>query len=460
MPSKTPYTVPFSFEPMDYQGALDRLHGILRFGICPMLETVEEMLDELDRPDERFAIVQVAGTNGKTSTSRYTAAILAGEGLSTALYTSPELVEYTERMEVGGTPVTPEQFAYGIAAAAEAGRRVNARRAAAGERPYDVTEFDTLTVAACVAFARAGVDVAVLEVGMGGRWDATTATHPAATCVTGIGLDHTKILGDTLEAIAGEKAAVIKAGQACVLGAGTATPASVEAVLLARCAEQGVVPVLVRPAGEPSDQNLPQANYVLTEEPTALGEPLVVDVETPRATYRGLKAAKPAYQAQNIACAVTLVEAFLGRALDPHALARSVATCPTPGRFDVVRAEPLVLVDAAHNPQSVEIFLGSLAAMEPDRASRPMLLAAILADKDVDSIVALLADAFPRVWVTQTSSPRALAADELAARFEAAGATVVGVSPTVAGALDAIGDRPVVACGSITLAGEVCGLLR
>ena len=100
-----PYEVPFPVEPMDYEGALGHLHGILRLGICPMLETVVDMLAELGRPDVRFSVVQVAGTNGKTSTSRYTAAILAGEGLSTALYTSPELVDYTERMEVGGRPV-------------------------------------------------------------------------------------------------------------------------------------------------------------------------------------------------------------------------------------------------------------------------------------------------------------------------------------------------------------------
>ena len=173
------YRVPFEVADLTYDEALEQLHSALRFGICPMLETVEDMLAELGDPDLRYDCVQIAGT----------------------------------------------------------------RRAAAGERPYDVTEFDTLTVAAAVVFAEAGVDVAVLECGMGGRWDATSAMKSIrSVAVTGIGLDHTRILGDTLEAIAGEKAAIIKPGRACVLGVGCATPTSVEDVFLEQCRAAGVTP--------------------------------------------------------------------------------------------------------------------------------------------------------------------------------------------------------------------------
>ena len=247
------YQLPFEVPEMTYAEALAHVRGALRFGICPLLETVEDMLAELGDPDLAFECVQIAGTNGKTSTARYTAAILAGEGLDVALYTSPELVSYTERMEVGGRPVSEEAFAHGVSAAKVAGERVNARRSAAGERPYDITEFDTLTVAAMVVFAEADVDVAVLECGLGGRWDATSAAKSIrSVAVTGIGLDHTRILGDTLEEIAGEKAAIIKPGRTCVLGAGTAEPASVERVLLDQARTAGVVPVLVRPSVEPA----------------------------------------------------------------------------------------------------------------------------------------------------------------------------------------------------------------
>ena len=466
------YRVPFEVADLTYDEALEQLHSALRFGICPMLETVEDMLAELGDPDLRYDCVQIAGTNGKTSTSRFTAAILAGEGLSVALYTSPELVSYTERMEVGGHPVSEAAFAHGIAAAAEAGRRVNASRAAAGERPYDVTEFDTLTVAAAVVFAEAGVDVAVLECGMGGRWDATSAMKSIrSVAVTGIGLDHTRILGDTLEAIAGEKAAIIKPGRACVLGVGCATPTSVEDVFLEQCHAAGVTLTLVRAldrvdvAGEMhpgiarEHAGLPQASFGVTKRPHRLGAPLELSVNTPRSLYAELACLKPDYQAANVACAVALAEAHLGRALAQDALFESLVTCPTPGRFQLLRPEPPVLIDACHNPQSVEAFLSAVAAVEPDVARRPHLLCAVLADKDVAGIVRLLAPAFPSVCVTQTASPRALAVHELAGLFREAGATVTAEYPDVASATSALCGESYVACGSITLAGEVAGLL-
>ena len=452
------YQLPFEVPEMSYAEALAHVRGALRFGICPLLETVEDMLSELGDPDLSFECVQIAGTNGKTSTARYAAAILRGEGLRVALYTSPELVSYTERMEVDGHPVLEEAFAHGVSAAKVAGERVNARRAATGERPYDITEFDTLTVAAMVVFAEAGIDVAVLECGMGGRWDATSAAKSIkSVAVTGIGLDHMHVLGNTLEEIAGEKAAIIKPGRTCVLGSGTASPASVEQVFLDQARTAGVIPVLVRSAGSSAE---PLVSFRVTKVPHRLGAPLELDVVTPRATYAELAALKPAYQAQNIACAVALCEEYLGRALNADALFTSVVQCPTPGRFQLLRPEPPVLIDACHNPQSVEAFLAAVSDVAPDRASRPLLLAAVLADKDVEGIVALLAGAFPRVAVTQTKSPRALPVDDLARLFVSAGAEVVGTYPTVESATSALCGESYVACGSITLAGEVAALLR
>ncbi len=509
------WEAPFSAPELTYKQAEAMAHDTGFFGNTgdPLLETVVDMLDELGRPDAAFDVVQVAGTNGKTSTSRYTAAILNGQGVSCALYTSPELVEMRERMEVDGAPVSREAFAHGISLAAEAGRRVNAAREQAGEKPYRVTEFDLLTVAACVVFAQAGVDAAVLEVGLGGRWDATSAARPVATCVTGIGLDHCRILGNTLEEIAAEKAAVIKAGQACVLGVGTWAPSSVEDVFLARCAEQGVEPVLLRPlnvADAPGEleagttrehSELARASYAIEMRPAALGELLALDVFTPRATYEGLCAIKPAYQAANIACAVTLAEAYLGHELEGEPLRASVVSCPTPGRFDALTpvcgasaqadpsgktsAEsaavnpvcavgepsgasaafgsaptPLHLIDAAHNPQSVRAFMASLAEQEPQVAERPALLCAVLADKDVDGVVDLLAHEFPRVYVTATSSDRALPAAELAERFREKGVEPAAVFATIDEACTALAAQPYAAVGSITLAGEVAAFHR
>lgn len=467
------YVVPFSLPEWSYSRALEELHSALRFGIEPLIETVIDMLAELDNPDQAFSALQVAGTNGKTSTSRYTAAILSGEGFRVGLYTSPELVSYTERIEVDGAPIDEVRFAHGIAAASEAGRRLNLHRIEKGLRPYDITEFDLLTVAACVIFAEAKLDVVVFEVGMGGRWDATSAVSSIrSVAITGIGLDHMHVLGETLEAIAAEKAAVIKSGRDCILGVGTASPTSVERVFLDRAADVDVTPILLRPA-QSSDApemledvqwtlhpELPGASYSIVRRPKRLGDTLILDVVTSRSVYRGVAALKPAYQAANIACAIALAEQFLDRVLDADRLETSITCCPTPGRFDLIRPQPPALIDACHNPQSVRVFLGAIRAIEPIVSRRPTLLVAALADKDVQGMVKLLSHEFPTVRTTQTSSSRALSAHELARLFRDAGGKVVGEYRCVSSALETLSDTPFVACGSITLAGELTAHFR
>lgn len=470
------YSLPFAVTDFTYDEALAHLHAALRFGIEPLLETVQDMLVELGNPDLAFKSLQIAGTNGKTSTARFAAALLRGEGYKTALYTSPELVHYTERMEIDGKPVSPQDFGHGIAAAAQAGQRVNERRRAAGLRPYDITEFDTLTVAACVIYAEKGVEVAVLECGMGGRWDATTAIKSiCSVAITGVGLDHTRILGDTLQAIAKEKAAIIQPGRTCVLGVGTATPSSVEDIFLQQCANCGVTPTLVRPLhvedaqgqmnpGElrSYDASMPlnTASYKIVHYPNKIGDTVLAHVTTPFASYGSLGALKPSYQVANYACATVLVEQFLGCALDESLAERSIVQCPTPGRFDLVCPYPPVLVDACHNPQSVQTFLTAVRAIAPNKEDRPQLLCAVLADKDVTGIVNLLAAEFTQVCVTQTHSARALPATELSALFEQAGCMPLQVFPDVEHAVEALKGTSWIACGSITLAGEVIGILR
>lgn len=449
------YRVPFEVVEMPYDEAVAIAAdtGKISGTAGPLLETVVDMLDELERPDEHFDCIQVAGTNGKTSTTRFTAAILRGEGLHTALYTSPQLVRYEERMEVDGTVVSPEQFAHGVSVAAEAGHRVNARRATMGEPAYTITPFDLLTVAAMVLFAERCVDVAVLEVGMGGRWDATSATDPVAVAITGIGLDHTRILGDTLAQIAAEKAAVIKPGRFVVLGEGTHEP-EVQRVMDERCAACGVTPWV--------------SSHEVLSEPDGIGGAVSFSTRTARAEYRA-EMHKPAYQPQNAACAIALAEGYVGRALDAAVLEQSLDACPIPGRFDVVRADPLVLVDACHNPQSCENFVAALDEAEPDVCRRPALLIAALSDKDVSGIVDVLVPAFPRVMVTATQSDRALPVLELAKmvreKLRLLGRDeedALEVFDSVSDALDwcTANDAPVIAAGTITLAGEVAGLLR
>lgn len=449
------YTVPFSYPVLSFEKAVSLAcdTGVITSDAGPLLETVVEMLDELERPDAHFDCIQIAGTNGKTSTTRFTAAILRGEGLRCALYTSPQLVRYPERMEIDGTPISDELFARGISAAYEAGRRVNERRVAAGESAFAITPFDLLTVAALTVYALQEVDVAVLEVGMGGRWDATSATDPHVVAITGIGLDHMRILGNTLAEIAGEKAAVIKPGRCVILGEGVYEP-SVWQVMQDRCCECGVSPQV--------------SSHEVLKSPAHLGDTLEFACETSRDRYE-CSLFKPLYQAQNAACAIFVAEEYLGRALDKGALAASLAGCPTPGRFDVLRNDPLVLIDACHNPQSCENFVSSLDEIDPDVSRRPVLLTAALADKDVNGIVDVLVPAFPQIVVTQTASERAISAVELAqlveVKLEELGRPVsnlVSVIPSVSDAVESLmnAQQAFVAAGTITLAGEVAGIMR
>lgn len=449
------YTVPFSYPLFSYEKAVSLASdtGVISGDAGPLLETVVEMLNELERPDAHFDCIQIAGTNGKTSTTRFTAAILRGEGLRCALYTSPQLVRYPERMEIDGAPISDELFARGVSAAYEAGRRVNERRAAAGESIFTITPFDLLTVAALTVYALEGVDVAVLEVGMGGRWDATSATDPHVVAITGIGLDHMRILGNTLAEIAGEKAAVIKPGRSVILGEGV-HESSVWEVMQNRCRECEVSPLV--------------SSHEVLKCPAHLGEALDFVCETSRERYE-CSLYKPLYQAQNASCAIFVAEEYLGRALDSELLEDSLANCPTPGRFDVLQNEPLVLIDACHNPQSCENFVSSLDEINADVALRPLLLTAALADKDVSGIVDVLVPAFPRIVVTQTASDRAIPADELAqlvlAKLEELGrpaSDLVKVIPSVPDAVDQLtyAGEAFVAAGTITLAGEVAGIVR
>ena len=450
---------------LSFGEAIARVESAVRLGIDPSLEPMHAMLGELCHPEGAYRCVQVAGTNGKTSTARYTAAILESQGLSCGLYTSPHLVSYVERVEVNGAPVGEEAFAEGVSYALEAWRRVSLRRPELARG--GCTEFELLTAAALVMYALARVDVAVLEVGLGGRWDATSAVDTVGCAITGIGLDHMGILGDTLGKIAGEKAAVIRSGNPCVLGTNAVRPREVLDVMLARCSEQHVTPTVVVRDGELPDalpevrDALPRAGFEVTHRPERLGDTLEVRVGVGGREYAGIRAVAPTYQAQNIACSVALADATLPGGLDQGGLRRAVASCPIPGRFEVVRREPLVILDACHNPQSAEAFASAVIDAEPERTRRPILLFGALADKDHQGIARVVAPLFDHIVVTQSCSPRALPAEALADDVErATGARPEATVGSAAEALRQLEGKSFICCGTITLIGEIAGLMR
>lgn len=503
--SSSYYKPPFDVELMSYSEALACLKRALRFGIDPKLESVEDMLEVLCNPDSYYKSIQIAGTNGKTSTSRYTARILNELGYRTGLYTSPGLVSYTDRIELCGACVSEAEFARGISFAYAAAQKVNAKREDLGMDPYSITEFDLITCAACVIYAEHALDVVVFECGMGGRWDATSAISSISVVgITGIGLDHTKILGDTKELIAAEKAAIIKSGRACVLGMGTHEETSVFDVIATQCKKAKVTPRIVidEPHKNEACANIDPSQIpyelvrVSTEHtPRYIQDTLQLTVSTPHATYQNIQAFKPVYQAANIAMAVALCEEFLHTSLEVHALQRAVIMCPTPGRFDLLRSDPYLLVDACHNPQSVKVFIQSLQEMDALQKSTSegmsvqvspsstcgaaqmfygedsavsetiavqpscaTLVCAMFKDKDVAHMIDVLGSYFSSVICTQTNNPRCMPADELAHIF----IERTGVTPEMYGSVEevlpAIKDRCAIACGTITLAGELSRL--
>jgi dihydrofolate synthase/folylpolyglutamate synthase len=409
-------------ERFGYKQAVGTLEVALTFGIHPSLETIRALTGAMARPHEAFASVQVTGTNGKSSVARMTAALLRAHGVRTGCYTSPHLRSYTERIEINGIPIAEERFAEAISAALQAQLRARA----AGALRADATEFELLTASALWAFREAAVEVAVLEVGMGGRWDATSVVSPAVAVITGVALDHTAQLGTTREAIARDKAHIIGPDSVPVLGPGTA---GLDEIFLARAAECETQARVVREIAthSPLAEEF-TTRYGVVERPGGPDGATALEVRTPAADYTGLRLRTPAYQAPNAATAIAVAEAALGRALDPVATAGALQALRLPGRFEVLARDPWLVVDGAHNPEAATVLATAIADAWPDAGHRPAIVLGVLADKDAHGIVGALAPVAERFICVTPPSTRALTAAEVAVIVEA----VTGAVPAVA----------------------------
>jgi len=453
-----------------YQDALALLQSLTVFGIEPSLEGVTELMHWLGDPQQKYSCIQIAGTNGKTSTARFTAAFLHSQGMKVGLYTSPELVEYRERMEINGEVVSEQCFAAAILTAWEA-----TSRAVDAGVIWGVTEFELVTAAALWLFAREQVDFAVLEVGLGGRWDATSVVSPKVAVITGIGLDHMAILGDTIEKIAAEKAAIIKAGCIPILGPGTA---DTREVFRARCDEVGVAPIIVEDTNHceglridllrfPSYQK-PNIACALTATSSVIqGPSLPLRVNSMKnlssdSLDMGAIPNSSVIQSPSLPLRADSTKDLPTNSLDMNAIQKALDTLIIPGRFELLREQPPLLIDASHNPQSAQVLADALReSYGTDEATGYLrgfdtLLLGVLADKDAKGIIDALAPLFKKLAVTQSSSQRAIPVEELASRVR----QITGRNPevflSVGLALEALSNRDaaVVATGSITVAGE------
>lgn len=448
---------------MQYAAAIAALEGAVRFGIHPSLSGVRALTDALGRPQDAFASVQVTGTNGKSSVTRLTSAILTAEGLISGAYTSPHLESYTERIEIDGAACTQADFAEAVAAALDAERRVREQPAESGEDGHlTFTEFELLTAAALWLMRARDVDVACLEVGMGGRWDATSVVEPAVAVITGVGLDHTERLGPTVDAIAHDKAHIIKPGASVVLGPGTLGTVS---HFLDRSEAFGLHPRFVAEAGgeTPVAEEL-TVRFAITGRPDSPVGLLALDVHGVHADYDDLVVRAPSYQAANVATAVAAAECALGRALSGDRLRGALAVMRFPGRFEVLADAPPLVLDGAHNPQAAGVLAGAITEAWPDPLVRPWVVLGVLADKDAAGIVAALDPFVERFVVTEPPTARALPAGALADIVRrATGQTPElrsDLAAAVAHARAHAGEAGVVVTGSLYTVGAARGLLR
>lgn len=359
--------------------------------INPALDRERALMDLLGSPQLSAPVVHVAGTNGKTSTTRMIEALLRSAGLRTGMFTSPHLHTPQERISIDGVPVDVEQFARSFDEIAPFVELIDAREGR-------MTWFEVLTAMAFAAFADAPVEAMVIECGIGGTWDATNVVDPATCVITPIGMDHREYLGGTLELIAEQKAGIIT----------TAVP------VIAAAQEPEAIAVVAERAEEIGAPLLRAGvDFQVVGRELAVGGQLL-DIQTPAGLYEEVfLPLHGRHQGDNAALAVTAVEAFLGgRGLSVEIVREGLGGTASPGRLEVLRHSPTVVADAAHNPHG----MASLTAALNEAFAFPIVVAvvAIFADKDAEAMLAELATVADRVIVTRNSSPRSLEPQELA----------------------------------------------
>lgn len=388
----------------------------------PSVDRIRALMDVMGDPQRAYPSIHITGTNGKTSTARMIEALLSAFDLRTGRYTSPHVQSITERISVDGAPIQAERFVETYEDVKPFVDMVDE------QQPYRLSFFEVLTGMAYAAFADAPVDVAVVEVGMGGRWDATNVTDAGIAVITPIALDHVARLGDTPEKIAGEKSGIIKQDATVVLAQ---QPVEAASVVLKRAVE---VDATVAREG---------LEFGVVSREVAVGGQLI--------TLRGLGGEYPeiflpmhgAHMAHNAVVALAAVEAFFGiggpsdrgRTLDSDTVRQAFASVSSPGRLEVVRTSPTVLLDAAHNPAGARA--AAEAVTEAFSFSHLVGVVGPSSDKDVKGVLEAFEPVFAEVVVTRNSTHRAMDIDALAAvAVEVFGEDRVQVEPRLDSALE------------------------
>jgi len=398
--------------------------------VQPSLERVEAVLNLLGNPERTYRTVHITGTNGKTSTARMTERLLAATGMRTGRFTSPHLATIRERISLDGEPIGQEGFIAAWEDVAPYVEMVDERSVDAGGPRMSF--FEVLTVMALAAFADAPVDVAILEVGMGGTWDCTNVVPGDVEIITPVGLDHSAWLGTTIEEVAANKAGIIKDG--AILVTARQVP-DAEAVIAAAAAAHGVVRRReLDPEEDPDD---PGAGVLEVVDRTLAVGGQMATLRTAAAVYEDVFIPLHGdYQVRNALLALAAAEAvFGGRALPAKVVEDGFAAVTSPGRLEVLRSSPTVVVDAGHNPHGLEALVP--AVEETFGFGHLVAVVGVMADKDVEGMLAVLEPVCDAVVCVPVDSPRAMEVEELAAvAREVFGADRAETADTLAGGIE------------------------
>ncbi len=411
---------------MNYEEALEFINSRLRFGIKPGLERISALLEKLGSPQKKLQFVHVAGTNGKGSASTMIASAMVCAGKRTGLYTSPYICDFRERMQIDGQMIEKTELAQITETVKSLVEDDEILR-------EEMTEFELITCIAFAWFAKRECDVVVLEVGLGGRLDATNIIEsPLCSVIMRIDLDHTSVLGDTVSQIAAEKAGIIKPG--CPVVMFPDQPEDAAGVIRAKAEELGCQLIV------------PDVSMMSTGELTLDGTAV---------SYRDMKYTLPLLGKHQTLNSITAAEALLAAGIEKEFIQQGIAKASIPARLEIISRNPLIIIDGAHNPNGAAALAQAIDDLLPGK--RVLAVMGVLADKDYRCEFGMLGSRFSKVFASDGYSPRALSAEKLcaiAAEYTSAQAYTSPEAAFDAAVAEAVSyEDVIVVCGSLYLAG-------
>lgn len=440
----------FAAVTQEFSHLLDYLYSLRAFGMKPGLERMQALLEALGRPDRSTRFLHIAGTNGKGSTAAMIAAITGAAGLRTGLFTSPHLTDFRERIRINGQPVGEDDACTVLAAVRTAADAL----ADANQSP--ITFFEIVTAAAALYFCKMHCDVVVWETGLGGRFDATNAVdNVAASAITSISYDHMQWLGETIEQIAGEKAGIIRA-KTPVFTSVSAGPALKVIMARARACQAPVSVVTEQEAAWDTYNGIERIEYQYMQRGAGC-----YDISIPRLELTKCQIGlRGRFQTANAALASTVAHWFLNMQSLPTVqyIREGLMTTNWPGRMQVLRATPLVVLDCAHNEDAIVRLVAALQELAPGPWR---VVFGALADKSVLTMLRALLERSAEFWYLAPNNARALSAHEIMTLMSSVDKDrYVKMMPNALECVRrlqalAVGDMPTVVCGSCYLAGDV-----